>query len=37
MTDRKQRENPSVRHEGRASRITKAHKQKAGEGEGKGA
>ena len=37
MTERKQRENPSVRHEGRSLRLTKAHKRKTGEGEGKGA
>ena len=36
MTERKQCENLSVRHGGRASRITKAHKQKAAEGEGIG-
>ena len=37
MTERKQRENLSVRHEGRSLRLTKAHKRKTGEGEGKGA
>ena len=37
MTERKQCENLSVRHEGRAFRITKAHKRKARKGEGKGA
>ena len=36
MTERKQGENPSVKHEGRALRLTKAHKGKAGEGEGIG-
>ena len=37
MTERKQRENLSVRHEGRSLRLTKAHKRKTGEGESKGA
>ena len=38
MTEKKQRENLSVRHEGRSLRLTKAHKRKTGEkGEGKGA
>ena len=37
MAERKQRENPSVRHEGRFLRLTKVHKLKTGEGEGKGA
>ena len=36
MTERKQCENLSVRHEGRALHLTKAHKRKAGEGEGIG-
>ena len=37
MTERKQCENPSVRHEGRFFCQTKGHKRKTGEGEGKGA
>ena len=37
MTERKQRENSSVRQERRPLRLTKAHKPKTGEGEGKGA
>ena len=36
MTKRKQCENPNVRHEGKALRLTKAHKRKVGEGEGIG-
>ena len=37
MTERKQRENSSVRQERRPLRLPKVHKQKTGEGEGKGA
>ena len=36
MTERKQCDKASVRHEGRTSRLTKAHKRKAERGEGIG-
>ena len=36
MTERKQCENPSARHEGKSPCLTKAHEWKAGEGEGIG-
>ena len=36
MTERKQCENQSVRHEGRTPPLTEAQKRKTGEGEGIG-